>query len=240
MMLHVRVVDVPSGRFFRCPFKPSFKAHLKSQRTMTFTVKGSFFDGFLRNIGKLGKEDLSMDLNDGDLGDEPSFVPLDPSSETGLDGNSEDTFGPLALLAVGFLEEEFRALKEILNELGAEQVLVIPGTPAMLQATLGEALSVESPPPYQPPLASGEDSNEQSDGDTKKVVFLSGMYAGEVIDVVATIRESDLPDIAFAAALPKNWKRNLGELIQDVFADHSAMQSRNIQVVVEEEDDEER
>lgn len=217
-------------------FKPQLK-QFKPHRTMTVTVKGSFFDGFLENIKKIGKEDFSMGTNHRDFEDEPTFVPLDPSSEAGLDGNSEDTFGPLALLAVGFLEHEFKELQELLNELGAEQVLVIPCAPSMLQASLGEALSVDSPPPYHPPCVGKESGDIDSESCTRKVIFLSGMYAGEVVDVVAMVRESNLPDIAFAAALPKNWGRNLGELIQDVCADHSAMKSRSVQVIIEEEDE---
>lgn len=141
---------------------------------------------------------------------------LDPSNTGSVDGSSEETFGPLAMLVVGFLAEEFDILQSLLDEMGAEEVQLVPCTAKMLHGTLGEALSAYPAPPHEAPTPLG----------VQKVVFLSGMYASEVIEVVAALRESELPECAFAAAVPRSWGRLLGELVSDVHADHAAMAAR--------------
>ena len=49
----------------------------------------------------------------------------------------------------------------------------------------------------------------------------------QVIEFVGAVREAGfLPNIAFAAAVPRSWGRVLSELIDDVAADHAAMAKR--------------
>lgn len=151
-----------------------------------------------------------------------TFMALDPESTGSVDGSSETTFGPLAMLAVGLLPEEFATLQSLLIELGAEEVALIPCTAAMMNCTLGDAVSVDAVPQYETPVLG-----------TRRVVFLSGMYASEVIEVVAALRASTLPDMAVAAAVPNSWNRNLKDLVVDVFADHAAMARRRAEAALE-------
>lgn len=67
----------------------------------------------------------------------------DVSSDGGLGGSSEKVFGPLAILAVGYQEDEFARFRDMLIELEAEMIKLIPCSPAMLSGTLGQALSTE-------------------------------------------------------------------------------------------------
>ena len=83
---------------------------------------------------------------------------------------------------------------------------LIPASAAMLGGSLGEAL--ESDPP---PFSSALEAQQQQQ---QRVVFLSGMYAAEVFEVIAAYRELGLPEAVFAAAVPKSWGRPLGELVE--------------------------
>lgn len=74
----------------------------------------------------------------------------------------------------------------------------------MLGGSLGEALEADAPP-FSAPAAPGEQ---------QRVVFLSGMYAAEVFEVIGAYRELGLPEAVFAAAVPKSWGRPLGELVE--------------------------
>ncbi len=204
------------------------------------------FDSFLDNVRKVAGssfqpdyESTSEDAEDAE--NENTFVQLDPNSTGSVDGSAETTFGPLAMLAVGFLAEEFNALQTLLDDIGADEVKLVPCTVKLIKEnTLGEALSLD-PPPAHENLASyfsSSTSTSSSNSITQKVIFLSGMYASEVIEVVGAVRECDqVPDCAFAAAVPNSWGRKLTELVDDVFADHAAMAERRAQQMAQMEAD---
>ena len=205
--------------------------------------------------------------------EENTFVQLNPDSKGSIDGSSETTFGPLAILAVGFLAEELAALQSLLIEMEAEELKLIACTAEMLSSTLGEAFesvdggestfvdsdssfermesSTSTPPTpptqaqYHASIPSSSSSSDSSSSSTEreynddptslsisrerelKILFLSGMFASEVIEVVGAVRGcEEVPDCAFAAAVPKSWSRVLGELVEDVYADHAAMALR--------------
>lgn len=84
-----------------------------------------------------------------------------------------------ALLAVGFTQLEFERLQRLLHgELEAHMVRLVPGTTAALSSSLGAALEQDPPPPF-----------EQAPLGTRRVLFLSGMYAAEVMEIIAAVRE---------------------------------------------------
>lgn len=187
---------------------------------------GNLFDAF--------KESFLNSFSPSQQDQGGTFVELDPNSTSSLDNSGEEgTFGPLALLVVGFLEEEFQHIQELLLDIGADAVQLIPCTQTMLQGTLGEAFTTtnntiidntQNNTRYEPPAIG-----------TRRVVFLSGMYASEVIEIVGLLRESPyLPStMAFAAAIPKSWGKNLNELIQDVYADHAEMMKKRKEMELE-------
>lgn len=181
------------------------------QRRGGRTRAGSFFDKVFGSSSSNQTESEQASSQDYEGG---QFAPLDSSSDGGLGGSSEEVFGPLAMLAVGYLPEEFQRLQDLLIELEAEMIKLLPCTNAHLEGTLGDALSADPTPAEQLPLG------------TQRVIFLSGMYAAEVMEVIAFYKESGLPDPVFAAAVPNNWDRNLQELITDVYEDHKEMRQR--------------
>lgn len=149
-----------------------------------------------------------------------NFVPLDASGQVGLDGSGEEkTFGPLSILVSGLVEAEFAALQGLLDEMGAEEVRLMPYTSDMASMTLGDALSSSSVPEHEEPFEG-----------SKPVAFLSGMFTSEIVQVVGHMKYCDeLPDMAFAAAVPNNWGRVMEELIRDVHSDHLAVAAMRAQ-----------
>ena len=149
-----------------------------------------------------------------------NFVPLDASGQVGLDGSGEEkTFGPLSILVSGLVEAEFAALQGLLDEMGADEVRLMPYTSDMASMTLGDALSSSDVPEHEEPFEG-----------SKPVAFLSGMFTSEIVQVVGHMKYCDeLPDMAFAAAVPNNWGRVMEELIRDVHADHLAVAAMRAQ-----------
>lgn len=237
--------SVAPGRFIARPASPPqvvamqpFAYHVFSRRVATVPAQLSVAPrqrvppvqagGPLGNfLSKLADLQHNLELIPGDMSDaeitaqeegdqeEGTFRPLDPQSTGSVDGSSEQAFGPLAVLAVGLPADEHALLRALLDGMGADDVRLVPCTPSMLQGSLGAALDVDPLPAHQPPPLR-----------LPRVLFLSGMYAAELVEVVGAVRESGLPEMACAAAVPKSWHRNLEELVGDVSADHAAMMLR--------------
>jgi hypothetical protein len=197
-----------------------------SRRTLAMPPRSSFFDGLLGALsGRTGDSppggefkrdevDNDADAQHHDDGGDGKFMQLDYEGDRSVDGSSETPFGPLVVLAVGLLAREFRALRELLDDIGAEQVDLLSCLPEMLDGTcsLGEALSMKSS------SSSSSEAFVASPLGTRRVIFLSGMYGAEVIDVVGAMRVSGIVgDAAFAAAVPKSWDRPLNEVVADVY-----------------------
>ncbi|KAG2491634.1 hypothetical protein HYH03_010005 [Edaphochlamys debaryana] len=123
-------------------------------------------------------------------------------------------FGPLAALLVGFMAEEVQGFRQLMADMEAEGVKIIPCTPAQLKGTLSAAFEAETPAYQQPPLG------------TRRTVFLSGMFGGEMVDVIASYKETGLPTTVWAAAVPNNWGRVVSDLVAEVHADNAAMKAR--------------
>ncbi|PSC73792.1 Uncharacterized conserved UCP014543 [Micractinium conductrix] len=141
------------------------------------------------------------------------MMALDPKSAGSVDGSSEAPFGQLAILAVGFTQPEFERLRRLLHvDMEAEMVKVVPAPASAMASSLGAALELDPVPAF-----------EQAPLGTRRVCFLSGMYAAEVMETIVAFKEAGLPEAVFAAAVPNNYDRRLGELVAEVFADHQAM-----------------
>lgn len=135
-------------------------------------------------------------------------MPLDVDSANGLGGTSEDIFGELAVLLVGFAKSEVNIFRRVMDDMEATFVPVISVNAAMLDGTLEAAVS-SSPPPY-----------EQLPAGTRRAVLMSGMSTAEVMEVIGAYSETDsLPDTLFGAAVPKNYDRNLRTLLAEMYDD---------------------
>ncbi|KAF8073213.1 hypothetical protein HT031_000874 [Scenedesmus sp. PABB004] len=154
---------------------------------------------------------------DGEEEEGAELVPIDTEGRGGLGGTSDGAFGPLAVLLLGFLPEEFDAFRAMMLDMEADEVKIVACTRAMLGSTLQAALEAEAPQYEQPPLGQ------------RRAVVLSGMYGCEVTEVIAAYRDAGLPPCAFAAAVPNNFTRNVKELSEAIWRDHSAMLAKQQQ-----------
>lgn len=187
-------------------------------------VRGSFLNEFFGS-GDGGSEEEKFDTS--------NFVPLEDTTENvGLDGSTEQTFGPLAILAAGLTKEEYGALQLLLDEMGADEVKLLPYSTTMGTKSLGEVL--ESFVHVDNPLNIVE--VEVEEGNNKPVAFLSGMYQSEIVEVVTALRYcEELPDMAFAALVPNNYARKVHQLIESVWSDHQAVAAMRRQMEEQEE-----
>ena len=192
----------------------------------------SFFNEFFSNDDD---ETNGQGVEEGeDKFEKSNFVPLEDAS-SGLDGATEQTFGPLAILAAGLAPQEFASLKMLMNEMGADEVKLIGySRRSMGDKPLGQvleaacAVEVDTNIVYDAEIHIEEYGNGENN---KPVAFLSGMYQSEIIEVVTALRYCDgLPDMAFAALVPNNYGRDVEGLIGSVYADHQAVAQMRAQM----------
>ncbi|CAL8466395.1 g5931 [Coccomyxa elongata] len=141
----------------------------------------------------------------------PIFEPIDPDSDGGLGGTSEELFGPLAVLLVGFAQYEVDQFRAFMIDMDADIVKIITCTKKMLSSTLEQSLDSPAPVFEQLPLG------------TKRAVFLSGMSGAEVQEVISAYNDSGLPPTVWAAAVPANYQRTISVLLEDIYGDHNLM-----------------
>ena len=195
------------------------------QRNRTHAFFNEFFSKDAES--KDGESGASAAEDEEDKFDKSNFVPLDDSS-SGLDGQTEQTFGPLAILAAGLAPQEFASLKMLMNEMGADEVkLVGYCRRSMGDKPLGQVLEAACAVEMDTNVVYDAEIHleEYSGGiNNKPVAFLSGMYQSEIIEVVTALRYCEgLPDMAFAALVPNNYGRDVEGLISSVYSDHQAV-----------------
>jgi hypothetical protein len=194
----------------------------------------SFFNEFFSNDeGEASNKD-SDDLGGEERFEKSNFVPLEDAS-SGLDGATEQTFGPLAILAAGLAPQEFASLKMLMNEMGADEVKLIGySRTSMGDKPLGQVLEAACAVEVDTNVVYDAEIHieEFSKGDNNlPVAFLSGMYQSEIIEVVTALRYCEgLPDMAFAALVPNNFGRQVEDLISSVYADHQAVAQMRAQM----------
>jgi len=72
-------------------------------------------------------------------------------------------------------------------------------------------------------------------GQNKRIVFLSGMYSGEIQEVMAAYDESDLPFTLWAMAVPNSMKKPLRSLVTEIMNDAAWMIAKEEEVAAEAE-----
>ncbi|CAG9464311.1 unnamed protein product [Pedinophyceae sp. YPF-701] len=138
--------------------------------------------------------------------------PADPDADDAGSGHPPP-LGPLAVLLVGFPELEISMWQGLMNQMEADMVKLLVATKDMLEVPLSEALEAEQPAGV---------ASAALPWDVPRTVVLSGMYQSEVIEVCTAYHDSGMPDAAFCCAVPRNYGRNLKQLVYDVHEDHAA------------------
>lgn len=139
---------------------------------------------------------------------------IDIETREGLTGDGQGAFGPLAVLLVGYMQDEVEKFRKMMIEMDADTVKIIPCTVALLDGSLQDALESDFPRYEQPPLGQ------------RRAVIMSGMYGSEVVEVVSAYKDEGLPPTVFAAAVPNNYSRIVKELVKEIWADHNTMRQR--------------
>merc|ERR1712187_711396 len=62
----------------------------------------------------------------------------------------------------------------------------------------------------------------------QKALIMSGMYSEEVSDVLETYAETRQPKAAFARAGPENLDLNLGDLVEELWANQDAIDRQQL------------
>jgi hypothetical protein len=156
--------------------------------------------------------DASPQQADEDEEEGDTMVRLDADSREGI--GQRDVFGPFAILLVGFMKDEYLRVRELMDDMEAENVSVIPCSRALMKGTLVDALNSNGVKYEAPPLG------------TKRAVFLSGMYGSEVMNVIGEYREVGLPPAVFGAFVPNNASRIVSDLVQEISAEDAAMKKK--------------
>ncbi|KAF1860329.1 hypothetical protein Lal_00037668 [Lupinus albus] len=142
-----------------------------------------------------------------ELVEDSKFVPL----------NSEDpSYGPPALLLLGFEADEDLKIKQLLKELDGEFLKVIYCTEDMIPRSLSEAVHTT-----QPSLEDIEIAKS-----LPRICFLSGLSGEEMLMFIDAFPESGLKPAAFAALVPNSANKPLEELIGEIMGDHEMLCSK--------------
>ncbi len=117
-----------------------------------------------------------------------------------------------AVLLVGFLRDEVPRVRALLDDMGADFVRVQLLTAPLLEGTLGEALEAPVPAAAVAP-ATG----------VPRVLFVSGMSGAEAVSVMDAFSELPLPPAIFAAAVPRNVRKPMRDLLAEITGDHERL-----------------
>lgn len=186
---------------------PSANHYSKYRKHATLHVFDKFRD-FVHKYSGVSRPESNAQP---DAEEGAELVRIDTESSGGLGGTSDEVLGPLAVLLVGFLPEEFEAFRAMMNDIEADMVKIVPCTRAHLDSTLQAALESDYPHYEQPALGQ------------RRALFMSGMYGSEVVELIAAYKEAGLPPCAFAAAVPNNYQRTVGDLAESVWRDQAAL-----------------
>nr|GEX84333.1 hypothetical protein [Tanacetum cinerariifolium] len=141
------------------------------------------------------------------LEEDSKFVPLNPD---------DSSFGPTALLLIGFQIDEVVKIQKFLKELEGEFLEVVLCTEDMLTGSLWEAINTKQPNLEASKIAKA----------LPRICFLSGLTGEEMMMFIDAFPESGLAGTVFAAVVPNSADKPLLEVIEEIMGDHEMMKSR--------------
>ncbi|EFJ35395.1 hypothetical protein SELMODRAFT_438354 [Selaginella moellendorffii] len=148
----------------------------------------------------------SQDNVPAEIRDDPKFVAIN---------DDDPSYGPTAMLLVGFDNHEIPKVIEYLKGMGAEAIVkVIVCCEDMLRETLWECMQRPSNVSNPPPGTAGR---------MPRICFMSGMTGQEVVTIVQSFPGIGLEDTAFAALVPKTAGQSLEQVMEEVIGDHERL-----------------
>ncbi|KAJ7975021.1 hypothetical protein O6P43_004998 [Quillaja saponaria] len=140
-----------------------------------------------------------------ELVEDSKFVPL----------NAEDpTYGPPALLLLGFEADEHFKIQQLLKELDGEFLKVIYCTEDMITRSLWEVMHTSQPDLEAVKIAKS----------LPRICFLSGLSGEEMIMFIDSFPETGLKPAVFAALVPNSADKPLQELMEEIMGDHEMLE----------------
>uniref|UniRef100_A0A7S0RYJ8 Uncharacterized protein n=1 Tax=Pyramimonas obovata TaxID=1411642 RepID=A0A7S0RYJ8_9CHLO len=136
------------------------------------------------------------------------FTQVEVDEDKGVLGGGR--VGPPALLLLGFDAVEVTRVEMILKDLDGEFVQVKVATEEMMRGTLEQALDVEQTNP----------ATVKPAANVSRIMFLSGLTTGELVQVMDEVRDAGLPMPACAAAVPMSMGKLLTQLTEEIDGDH--------------------
>ncbi|KAK6233936.1 hypothetical protein QUC31_006342 [Theobroma cacao] len=139
-----------------------------------------------------------------ELVEDLKFVPL----------NADDpTYGPPALLLLGFEVEEVEKIRQFLKEMDGEFLEIIYCTEDMITRSLWEAVNTR-----QPNLEEVKISKS-----LPRICFFSGLSGEEMMMFIDAFPETGLEPAVFAALVPNSADKPVAELIDEIMGDHEML-----------------
>eukprot|EP00270_Netrium_digitus_P010680 TRINITY_DN3331_c0_g1_i1.p1 TRINITY_DN3331_c0_g1~~TRINITY_DN3331_c0_g1_i1.p1 ORF type:complete len:242 (+),score=49.08 TRINITY_DN3331_c0_g1_i1:57-782(+) len=126
------------------------------------------------------------------------------------------SYGPPAVLLIGFSPSGVAVIQELLRNIGGEFVRVIVCTSAMMSNTVADAVHV------------GEQGNVlevEAAKNSRRVCLLSGLNGEEMVTLVSLFPESEMDLPVFAAFVEGNADKILSEVVEEILEDDRRMNS---------------
>ncbi|KAK4279628.1 hypothetical protein QN277_011376 [Acacia crassicarpa] len=139
-----------------------------------------------------------------ELIEDSKFVPL----------NADDpTYGPPALLLLGFEVDDALKIQQLLKEIDGEFLKVIFCTKGMVTRSLWEAMHTTQ----------SNLREDEIDKSLPRICFLSGLSGEEMMMFIDAFPETGLEPAVFAALVPNSAKKPIQELIEEIMGDHEML-----------------
>ncbi|KHG04086.1 Vacuolar acid trehalase [Gossypium arboreum] len=162
------------------------------------------FDGFKKHNNSITQTRASAEGLPSELAEDSKFVPL----------NADDpTYGPPALLLLGFEVSEAEKIRQFLKELDGDFMEIIYCTEDMINGSLWEAVNTRQPNLEQVKIAKS----------LPRICFFSGLSGEEMMMFIDAFPETGLEPAVFAALVPNSADKPVAELIDEIMGDHEML-----------------
>ncbi|KAH1064597.1 hypothetical protein J1N35_029584 [Gossypium stocksii] len=169
----------------------------------SFSANNVAFDGFKKH-NSITQTRASAEGLPSELAEDSKFVPL----------NADDpTYGPPALLLLGFEVSEAEKIRQFLKELDGDFMEIIYCTEDMINGSLWEAVNTRQPNLEQVKIAKS----------LPRICFLSGLSGEEMMMFIDAFPETGLEPAVFAALVPNSADKPVAELIDEIMGDHEML-----------------
>ncbi|GMI83376.1 hypothetical protein HRI_002006900 [Hibiscus trionum] len=170
----------------------------------SLSAKNVVFDRTKKPNNSIAQTRASTEGLPSELVEDSKFVPL----------NADDpTYGPPALLLLGFEVGEAEKIRQFLKEIDGEFMEIIYCTEDMINGSLWEAVNTRQPNLEQVKIAKS----------LPRICFFSGLTGEEMMMFIDAFPESGLESAVFAALVPNSAEKPVAELIDEIMGDHEMM-----------------